>query len=42
MAVLYVGTDDRGIELEIVAVDVPDGFLVIHVMPTALRRRNDD
>jgi hypothetical protein len=30
--------DDRGIELEIIAVELPDMWLVIHVMPTALRR----
>lgn len=31
--------DDRGIELEIVALDLPGEWLVIHVMPTALRRK---
>lgn len=35
---LWVGDDDRGIELEIIAVVLPDRYLVIHVMPTALRR----
>ena len=35
---VWVGLDDRGIELEIVALDLPDEWLVIHVMPTALRR----
>ncbi len=35
---VWVGPDDRGIELEIVALDLPDEWLVIHVMPTALRR----
>lgn len=40
---LYVGTDERGRELEIVAVEVPAddrrpaGLFVIHVMPTHLR-----
>ena len=34
---LWVGPDDRGVELEIVAVALPDLYLVIHVMPTALR-----
>ena len=34
-----IGPDDRGIELEIVALDLPDEWLVIHVMPTALRRK---
>lgn len=33
-----VGSDDRGIELEIVALDLPHMIVVIHVMPTALRR----
>jgi hypothetical protein len=35
----WVGADDRGVELEIVAVVLQDLYLVIHVMPTALRRR---
>jgi hypothetical protein len=38
---LYVGTDERGRELEIVALEVADAvqpyLLVIHVMPTQLR-----
>jgi len=38
-ALLWVGTDDRGVELEIVAAVLPELYLVIHVMPTALRRR---
>jgi len=29
--------DDRGIELEVIAVVLPDRYMVIHVMPTALR-----
>jgi hypothetical protein len=42
---LWVGPDERGRELEIVAIDVapPDSDpyrLVIHVMPTTLRRKN--
>lgn len=38
---LFVATDDRGRELEIVAVPLEDGdLLVIHVMPTALRRNS--
>jgi hypothetical protein len=37
-ALLWIGTDDRGIELEIVAAVLSDLYLVIHVMPTALRR----
>lgn len=34
----WVGAEDRSIELEIVVLDPPDGIVVIHVMPTALRR----
>ena len=34
---LWVGDDDRGVELEIVAVVLPGLYLIIHVMPTALR-----
>jgi hypothetical protein len=34
---VWVGEDDRGIELEIVALALPDTVVVIHVMPTALR-----
>ena len=35
----WVGEDERGRELEIVAVQRPDCRLVIHVMPTHYRRR---
>lgn len=35
---VWLGPDDRGIELEIVAVVLPGELLIIHVMPTALRR----
>ncbi len=35
---VWIGTDDRGIELEIVALDREDAVVVIHVMPTRLRR----
>ena len=35
---LWVGPDDRGIILEVMAVDLPDYLLVIHAMPVALRR----
>jgi hypothetical protein len=38
---LYVAADERGRELEIIAVPLDGGdLLVIHVMPTILRRRN--
>ncbi|SRR6266702_677833 len=34
----WIGADDRGVELEIVAVVEPDYLLVIHVMPAHFRR----
>jgi hypothetical protein len=37
--VVWVGTDPRGRELEIIAVLLPDLILVIHVMPYDYRRR---
>lgn len=37
---VYVGPDDRGVDLEIVAVVEPDYLLVIHVMPMNFRRRS--
>lgn len=37
---LYVGSDDRGVGLEIIAVELGDGdLLVVHLIPTALRRK---
>ena len=35
---VWIGEDDRGIELEIVALNLPEAIVVIHVMPTDLRR----
>lgn len=35
---VWIGVDDRGIELEIVALDLGDTVVVLHVMPTSLRR----
>jgi hypothetical protein len=35
---VWIGVDDRGVELEIVALDLGDVIVVIHVMPTDLRR----
>ena len=35
---VWIGNDDRGVELEIVALDLADAIVVIHVMPTGLRR----
>lgn len=34
----WIGEDDRGVELEIIAVDLPEYLLVIHVMPAQYRR----
>lgn len=34
----WIGEDDRGLELEVIAIELPAMWLVIHVMPTALRR----
>ena len=36
---IWLGSDDRGVELEIVAVVLPGELLIIHVMPTALKRK---
>jgi hypothetical protein len=37
---LYVGPDDRGVALEVIAAELEgDVLLVIHVMPRAYRRR---
>ena len=36
---LFVGPDDRGIELEILVVVADDVLTVIHVMPTHYRNR---
>lgn len=35
---VYLGRDDRGVELEVIAVQMPDYLLVLHVMPTHYRR----
>lgn len=36
---VWRGLDDRGLELEVVAIVLPGELLVIHVMPTSLRRK---
>ena len=36
---VWIAKDDRGLELEIVAVVLEHYLLVTHVMPTSLRRR---
>ncbi len=38
--VVYLGNDDKGMEIEIIAVVLPGLLLVIHAMPTHYRRRN--
>jgi hypothetical protein len=35
---VWIGVHDRGIELEMVALDLEEAVVVIHVMPTDLRR----
>ena len=35
---MWVGYDDRGVELEIIAIDLYDMILVIHVMPRNFRK----
>jgi hypothetical protein len=36
---MWIGPDDRDLDLEIVALVQPDYLLVIHVMPVQFRRR---
>jgi len=36
---LWIGQDDLGLELEVIAVKLSDCILVIHVMPVSFRRR---
>ena len=36
----WYGKDDRGLGLEVIAINFPDYLLVIHVMPALFRRRN--
>jgi hypothetical protein len=36
---IWVGEDDRGLELEVTAIVLADYLLVTHVMPTDLRKR---
>ena len=35
---VWTGPDDRGVVLEVIAIDLPDYLLVIHAMPAAFRR----
>lgn len=36
---LWIGYDDGGLELEVIALELPESILVIHVMPRSFRRR---
>jgi hypothetical protein len=36
---IWIGEDDRGLELEVTAIVLADCLLVTHVMPTDLRKR---
>lgn len=36
---LWIGPDDRGLDLEVIAIVEPDYMLVIHVMPYRFRGR---
>jgi hypothetical protein len=36
---VWIGQDDRGVVLEVIAVEQPDYLLMIHVMPYSYRRR---
>lgn len=36
---VWIGPDDRGIELEVIGILTDNALVIIHVMPTALRRR---
>lgn len=35
---VWIGSDDRGLGLEIVGLDLEDMILIIHVMPVSYRR----
>ncbi len=36
---LWIGFDERGLELEVIALELSEFILVIHVMPRSFRRR---
>ena len=36
---VWIGPDDRGLELRVVALDLPEEIIVIHVMPTDLKKK---
>ena len=37
----WIGFDDRGVELEVIAIDLGNRIFVIHVMPYNFRRRGN-
>jgi hypothetical protein len=39
VTISWIGDDDRGVELEVVVIEKPDSFLVVHVMPAHYRSR---
>lgn len=38
----WVGRDGRGLLMEIIALDLPEAIVVIHVMPVYRKRRRTD
>lgn len=38
---LWIGLDNRGVELEVIAIEQPYGLLVIHAMPAFYRRKRE-
>jgi hypothetical protein len=38
---MWIGIDDRGLELEVIAFETEEGFVVIHVMPYRYRRSTE-
>lgn len=37
---VFVGVDDRGVELEVIAIQLPEYLFIIHVMPYNYRRKS--
>lgn len=38
--IVHIGTDDRGVEIELIGVVLPSMLLIIHAMPTHYRRNS--
>ncbi len=38
--IIWVGRDFKGLELEVIAVELEDHYFVIHAMPKLFRRKN--